>query len=136
MDTRKAVRSSPQALPQLLGPWPDVMDLPRQQCAMATHAACAMFRGFQAIREVQERSAQEALKQHTAAAQRLEGRCTPLDVLAVQWDLMRFDTEAATAYWQQIAEATLQMQTRMAACSCELVDSSKLLESWAAFDAH
>jgi hypothetical protein len=116
--------------------WANALDLPRQQCAAATHAACAMFSGFEAMRRIQEKAAHEALEQYSSAAQRLEGHCAPLDVLSVQMDLARFDAGAAAAYWQQLAMTALQMQARVAACGCELIDADKVLEACALFEKH
>jgi hypothetical protein len=136
MDTPRA---TPAAQPPVWDPlvlWSNVVDLPRQQAAVATHAACAMFSGFEAIRSIQERAARQALARHQAAAERLERPCGPLDVLSVQVDLARYDLEAAAAYWQQLAAVSVQMQARMAACGCELIDSDKLLEACALFERH
>jgi hypothetical protein len=137
MDTRNAAPLAAQnAMWDPVALWATVLDLPRQQCAVATHAACAMFSGFEAMRRIQEKAAHEALQHYSSAAHRLEGRCAPLDVLSVQMDLARFDAGAATAYWQQLAMAALQMQARVAACGCELVDADKVLEACALFEKH
>jgi len=114
--------------------WSAVQDLPRQQSAVASHAACAMFSGFEAMRGIQERAARQALEQHSEAVERLKGHCGPLEVFSVQMELARYDFEAAAGYWQQLAAAALQMQARVAACACELVDSDRLLEACAAFE--
>ena len=133
MDMKRATSPAAQGVWDPMGVWSGVLDLPRQQSAAATHAACAMFSGFEALRKIQEDAAHQALKHHSEAAERLQGSCGPLDVFSVQMDLARFDVGAAATYWQQIAAAALQMQARMAACSWELVDSDKLLEACAAF---
>jgi hypothetical protein len=137
METRKTAPPSAQdAWCDPLALWSTVLDLPRQQSAAATHAACAMFSGFEAMRKVQEQAAHEALKHYTDAAQRLRKQCTPIDVLSVQMDLARFDAEAAAAYWQQLATTALQIQAHVAACGAELVDSEKVLEACAIFNRH
>lgn len=134
MDTRRATPPAAQAAWDPMSAWSGVLDLPRQQSAMATQAACALFSGFEALRGIQEAAAREALKHHGEAAERLRGRCGPLDVFTVQMDLAGFDIGAAVAYWQQIAAAALQMQARMATCGWQLVDSDKLLEACAALE--
>ena len=137
MESRKAAPLAAQnAMLDPVALWANVLDLPRQQWATATHAACALFSGWESIRRIQEKAAHAALKHYTDAAGRLGTGCAPLDVLSVQMDLARFDAEAAAGYWQQLAAATLQMQARAAACGCELVDSDKLLEACALFEQH
>jgi hypothetical protein len=135
MDTRKAAPlPAHSALWDPMALWANVLDLPRQQSAAATHAACAMFIGFEAMRRIQEMAAHEALQHYSDAAQRLERSCAPMEVLSVQMDLARFDIGAAASYWQQLAATALQMQARVAACGCELVDADKVLEACALFD--
>jgi hypothetical protein len=137
MEKRKtAPAPAPNAMWDPLSLWSTLLDLPRQQSAAATHAACAMFSGFEAMRRIQEKAAHDALKHYSEAAHRLESQCAPLDVLSVQMDLARFDAEAAAAYWQQLMAAALQTQARVAACGTELVDSDKLLEACAMFQLH
>ena len=136
MDMRPTTPPPAQAMWDPLSAWSTMLDLPRQQSSAAAHAACAMFRGFEAIRRIQEQAAHQALKLHREAAERLQERCGLLDVFAVQADLARFDLEAGARYWQQLSAAALQMQAGIAACGCELVDSDKLLEACAAFEQH
>ena len=137
METRKPAPAKAQnATCDPLALWSTVLDLPRQQSVAATHAACALFGGFEAMRKIQEKAAHAALGHYTDAAHRLEKHCAPLDVLSVQMELARFDAEAAAAYWQELASAVLQTQARVAACGCELVDSDRMLEACAMFDRH
>ena len=94
-----------------------INDYPRQQMAAATQAACALFRGFEAIRKIQQRTAHQALAHHQEVAERLKEPCQPMELLAVQADLARFDMQGATVYWQQLAVAVLGMEREMlAAC--------------------
>jgi|KBSSwiStaDraftv2_1062776.scaffolds.fasta_scaffold456177_2 hypothetical protein len=136
MDMRLTTPMAAQAVWHPFQAWSALLDLPRQQSTMASHAACAMFSGFEAMRGIQEKAAHQALQHHGEAVARLQGRCGPMDVLSIQLDLVRYDLEAAAAYWQQLAAAALQMQARVAACGCELIDSDKLLEACAAFETH
>jgi hypothetical protein len=137
MDTRKTATVPTQnAMWDPVTTWAGLLDLPRQQSAAATHAACAMLSGMESMRRIQEKTAHQALKQYTEAAGKLEKQCAPLDVLSVQMDLARFDMEAASAYWQQLLATCLQTQAKMAGCGCELVDSDKLLEACAVFEKH
>lgn len=96
-------------------------DLGRQQLAATTDAACAMFRGSEAMRAIQQQVAHEASLRHQAAAQKLHGSCAPADLLAIQSDLLRFDLQGATQYWQQLATAALQSQIEMMASASHLL---------------
>jgi hypothetical protein len=96
-------------------------DLGRQQLAAATDAACAMFRGSEAMRAIQRQAAHEASLRHQAASQKLHGGCAPADLLAIQSDLLRFDLQGAVQYWQQITTAALQSQIEMMASAGQLL---------------
>lgn len=96
-------------------------ELGRQQLAVAADAACAMFRGSEAIRTIQQQAAHEASLRHQAAAQKLHGSCAPADLLAIQSELLRFDLQGATQYWQQITTAALQSQIEMMASASHLL---------------
>ena len=85
-------------------------DLPRQQLAIGTRSACALFRGFESMRKIQQRTAHHALAQYQAAAERLRQPCNPVDVLMLQAELLRFDMDEAARYWQQLGQAALEMQ--------------------------
>lgn len=91
-------------------PW---SDLPRQQLAATAQACCAVFRGFEAIRRVQQKTAHQALAHHQAIAGKLKEPCQPLDLLALQAEMVRFDLQGATTYWQQVASAVLEMQREL-----------------------
>lgn len=136
MDNRKAAAPASAAAWNPLALWASVLDVPRQQSVVATHAASAMVSGYEAMCRIHQRAVQETLQHHGDAAQRLGDRCGPLDVLSVQMDLARLDAQAAAAYWQQMTDAALQMQACVAACGCELVDSDKVLEACARLDGH
>lgn len=100
-------------------------DLGRQQLAVATDAACAVLRGSEAIRAIQHQAAHEASLRHQAAAQKLHGNCEPADLLAIQSDLLSYDLQGATQYWQQITAAALQSQVEMMASATHLLDSEQ-----------
>lgn len=100
-------------------------DLGRQQLAAATDAACAMFRGSEAMRAIQQQAAHEASLRHQAAAQKLHGSCAPADLLAIQSELLRFDLQGATQYWQQITTAALQSQIEMMASASQLLTNGQ-----------
>lgn len=109
------------------GPVPQnfLAELGRQQLAVVTDAACAMFRGSEAIRTIQQQAAHEASLRHQAAAQKLQGNCAPADLLAIPSELLRFDLQGATQYWQQITTAALQSQIEMMASASHLLTDEK-----------
>lgn len=107
----------------LAAPWDWAADVGRQQLAVATEGACAMFRGFEAMRAIQEQAARQASEHHAVVAQKLRKPCAPAELVALQADLLRFDVEAATRYWQQLAGAALEMNTELFACGARLVDT-------------
>jgi len=119
---------APAAGANLLG------DLGRQQMSVATDASCAMFRGFEAMRRIQEQAAHHASTRHQAAAKKLHGTCDPGDLMAIQAGLLRDDLESATQYWQQLAATALEMQTEMIGCASRLLDSEAALETAAALE--
>ena len=88
-------------------------DLPRQQLAAGTQAACAVFRGFESMRRIQQKAAHQALAHHQAMCEKLKEPCHPMDLLAVQAELLRFDVHGAAMYWQQMASAMLDMQREL-----------------------
>src|SRR6478609_11332169 len=88
-------------------------DLPRQQMAAAAQANCALFRGVEAIRTIQQKTAHQALAHRRAIAGKLREPCHPMDLVAVQGELLRFDLQGAAMYWQQLGAALLDMQREM-----------------------
>lgn len=109
--------------------WNFMADMGRQQMAVATEAACAMFRGFESMRKVQEQAAHAAAQRHAAAAQKLQRPCAPMELVAIQSELLSFDAEGATRYWQQLGAAVLEMQTEMLGCCGKLVVPDAVLAS-------
>ena len=101
-------------------------DFTRQQMLVASEGACALFRGFQAMRGIQEQAAQHAAERHAAGIERLRRAGNALDLLNVQGDLMRSDLESATQYWQQLAGAALEMNTELVGCTAHLVGTEDL----------
>lgn len=97
-------------------------DFSRQQLAVATEGARALFRGFEAMRKIQEQAAQEASQRHAAVGERLRG-CQPADLLAMQAELMRHEVEGVTRYWQQLTAAAVEMNTELLGCAAHLVNT-------------
>lgn len=106
MSTRKTAGAAAQAP----APAAALGDWHRHGLAAGTRAACAVFRGFEAMRRVQLQAAREALARHEAAAGQLAQPRQPADLLALQAELARYDLQGAALYWQQLGAAMVAMQ--------------------------
>ncbi len=132
MKTR--ARSKPQPAPQAGDLATTAFtDMQRQQMAVAGDAAGVMFRGVEAIRQIQERSTLEAVQRHAKAAREYSAATDPATLLLAQAALLREDLDAAARYWQEMAASALETQCEIAACCAHLVDSDAALEAAAAF---
>jgi len=110
-------------------PWNFFADFSRQQMSVAADASCAMFRGFEAIRKVQQQAAHTAAQRHGAVAQRLHAGCAPADLVAIQSELLAGDFKGAAQYWQDLAATAMEMQTEIMGCTSHLVDSEAAIEA-------
>jgi len=93
-----------------LAPLGLLADLPRQQLALMTQSASALMRASESVRKVQQQAAHRASAQHQEVAERLRGPCDFNELMAIQTELLRFNLQEATQYWQQIATAALKAQ--------------------------
>lgn len=109
-------------------------ELGRQQAAVAADVSCAMFRGFEAMRRIQQDAAHGAVERHDAAAKKLRGTSDAADVLAVQSELLVDGLQSAARYWQELAAAALEMHSEMLGCATRLVGSQAVLESASAIE--
>ncbi|WP_421955297.1 phasin family protein [Polaromonas sp.] len=129
---------STEAMTARSAPWNLLADLGRQQLILATESACAVFRGSEAMRKIQQQAAHHASVHHEAVAQKLRSQSEPSDWLAIQSELMRFDLQGATQYWQQLAAAMIKTQVDMATCGTHLLHTAPenglkpALEAWQA----
>ena len=110
-------------------------DFGRQQMATAVDASCAMQRGFESVRRIQQGAAHAALARHKAAAQKLHGGCDASQLQALQAALWQGDLQAANQYWQELGGALLEMQTEMMGCASHLVDSESALHAVSSMEA-
>jgi hypothetical protein len=117
-DKARAPAPTPATTSSGVASWDFLTDLGRKQFAFVTESACALFRGMEAMRTVQQRTAHQALAEHTTAAQKLHAACTPTELLAIQSALLGSDVQGAMQYWQQLGSAAFQAQL-------EWVDGSK-----------
>jgi len=127
----KNLKAAPanDALANAAAPWNFFADFSRQQMSVAADASCALFRGFEAMRKVQQQAAHTAAQRHEAVAQRLHAGCAPADLMAIQSELIAGDFKGATQYWQELAGAAMEMQTEIMGCTSHLVDSEAAIEA-------
>lgn len=96
---------------------------------VGAQATDIMFRGFEAIRKLQERTAQESLKRHSAVSRRLKAPIEPANLLLAHAQLLGEDVNAAARCWQEIGSVALEMQAQLAACCTQAVDSGKVMQA-------
>jgi hypothetical protein len=77
-------------------------DLGRQQMMAGLQGACALFRGFEAIRRIQQEAARHALERHEAVLDSLGDGEAEADPTTLQARLLAEDLQEAYAYWQQL----------------------------------
>lgn len=107
-----------------LNAWNILLDLGRQQLALTTESTSAICRCSEAMRKIQQDAAHQASVYHAEAAQKMRASsCQPIDLLAIQSDLMRIDMQGAGQYWQRLASAALQTQIDMMTNVSRLFDS-------------
>lgn len=117
-------------------PWDWGMELARQQMAVAAEGATTLFRGFEAMRGIQEQAAREASEHHANVAGKLRKPCSATEMMAWQTELLRQDFDAATRYWMELAGAAMEMGTELIACSTRLVDTEDFFAPTAARVLH
>ena len=98
-------------------------DLVRQQLAVATEGGAVLYRGFEAMRRIQEQAARQALRRHAEAAGKLRASARPADVLALQSELLKADIEDATRCWQQLLGEAFEINSELLGCATRLVDT-------------
>lgn len=133
MATRRSTKTAP-AVPAPTEALNAALDVPRQQMALAAEGACSMFHGFEAIRHIQEKAAHDALTHYSNAAQRLKEASDPAQLLEIQANLMRFDVDGATRYWQQIGAVAVDMQNELISRFGHLVKDGGVLPAGASAD--
>ena len=126
-NARKAAAAKPAATETNRMPWDWAGPLNRQQMAAASEGASALFRGFEAMRRIQEQAAQAAAERHTVAAGRLRESATPTDLAVLQAEVLREDLASVARYWQDLADATLEMNAEIFNCATQMVDSEDLV---------
>lgn len=99
-----------------------VTDLPRRQMAMLSQSASMLYRGSEAMRQIQQEAAQRAARQHQEAAEKLRDSRDFSEVMAIQAELLRFNLQESAQYWQQVATAVLKLQSEMIGGAGQVLD--------------
>ena len=134
MSTRKKAAAAEAArLP--FAPLDFVADFARQQLSVVNEANGAMFRGFEAMREIQQQAAHDAAVRHEAAVQQLRNPGAPVEFASLQSSLLQEDLQGAGRYWRDLMGAALEMQVEMMGCASHLLDSEAAIESVSALEA-
>src|SRR5512133_1005858 len=134
MSTRKKA-AAPVAARQPFTPLDFAADFARQQLSVVNEANCALFRGFEAMREIQQQAAHDAAVRHEAAAQQLRNPGAPMEFASLQASLLQEDLQDAGRYWRDLTGAALEMQLEIMASASHLVDSEAAIESVSALEA-
>jgi len=134
MPTKRQAPGAAKPAQNLFNPWTMAADYGQQQMAVATESAGAMFRGFEAMRKIQEQAGNRTMMLHAAALEKMQHAKEPAQLMAVQSELLGQDTECAARYWQELSAAALEMQTQMLSCCSHLVDSEAVMNATAAMD--
>ena len=101
----------------------------REQLAMAMDASSAMFRGFEAMRTIQQEAARQASARHEAAAARMRQTSAPDELMAIPFGLLQDDLLSAVRYWQELAANALETQTELMGCASHLCNADTALEA-------
>lgn len=88
-------------------------DFGRQQMVAGLHGACALLRGFEAMRRIQQDAARQALERHEAVLESLADGDAEADPMTLQARLLTEDLQEAYAYWQQLFAAGWAMQREL-----------------------
>ncbi|MEO8656520.1 MAG: phasin family protein [Ramlibacter sp.] len=99
-----------------------VTDLPRRQLAMLSQSASTLYRGSEALRQIQQQAAERASRQHQEAAEKLRDSRDFGEVMAIQTELLRFNLQESAQYWQQLATAVLKLQSEMISGTRQVLD--------------
>ena len=98
-------------------------DLPRRQLAMLSQSASVLYRGSEAVRQLQQQAAQRASEHHQEAAEKLRDSRDLNEMMAIQTELLRFNLQESAQYWQQLATTMLKVQAEMISGAGQVLDS-------------
>lgn len=106
--------------------------LTRDQLELTLQSAMAWLRAVESVRKVQWDMTHLAIKRYEDMARRLHEAKEFTEVMAIQVELMRFDSAAAIRFGQELYDAAVQNATEALTQARPSFDASKLdgLKSW------
>jgi hypothetical protein len=107
-------------------PWDWLTDWNLQQMALANQGVFTVYRGFEAMRRIQEETARAAAERHAAVAEKLRRPGEPFDLALIQGELLRDDLSIAAKYWQDLTGVALEMNGELLDHATRLVDTEDL----------
>lgn len=121
--------SLPAAMPSAQEGW---VGLTRDQLDFALQSATAWLRGVEALRKVEWDMAHIALRRYEEIQQRLHRTTDLSELIALQVELMRFDSAAAIKSAQELYDAAVQGTTEALVKARSTIDASQGdgLKSW------
>jgi hypothetical protein len=133
----RARRAPPAAKAPPAGSASDpISDFGREQAAIAMETSGAVWRGFEAARAIQQRTAQEASARHRTAAHDLRAAATPTELFSIPVALWQADLDAVSRSWQALVGAAFEAQVEILGCACShLFDSGSAIEAASLVDA-
>lgn len=126
---RPAAAEAPAAMPTAPEGW---VGLTRDQLDFALQSATAWLRGVEALRKVEWDMTHIALKRYEEIQQRLHQTTDLSELIALQVELMRFDSAAAIKSAQELYDAAVQSTTDALVKAKSTIDASQGdgMKSW------
>lgn len=126
---RTETANPPAAMPSAPEGW---VGLTRDQLDFALQSATAWLRGVEALRKVEWDMTHIALKRYEEIQQRLHRTSDLSELIALQVELMRFDSAAAIKSAQELYDAAVQSTTEALVKAKSTLDTSQSdgLRSW------
>ena len=126
---RPVAAEAPAAMPTAPEGW---VGLTRDQLDFALQSATAWLRGVEALRKVEWDMTHIALKRYEEIQQRLHQTSDLSELIALQVELMRFDSAAAIKSAQELYDAAVQSTTDALVKAKSTIDASQSdsMKSW------
>jgi hypothetical protein len=132
-NTRKVAAAEPAASRL---PWDWAGDFSRQQMTAASESVAVLFRGFEAMRHIQEEAAHAAAERHAALAEKMRTPASPADLALAQAETVRENLESAARYWRDLADAALETNSELVNCATQWMNAEDLLAATSARFLH
>ncbi|MDQ3060051.1 MAG: phasin family protein [Pseudomonadota bacterium] len=85
----------------------------RNQLAEVAEATSVMYNATESIQQINQQLTQRAALRHQQIADRLREANSPVELLAIQSTMFTSGLQEAAQYWQDVAAATLKVQSEM-----------------------